>query len=147
MRTTLIAAALLCLVSAPATATGRSRPEIDADALVARCREMSRQDMESGVTARMREGMANTVECLADEIVRHAGAFFDPRSMTEAEVRQALEDIGASYGKLYWVMYNAHRGCEPGCGTMYHVVHMGALAGLYEEILRDLVRQRNEYRE
>jgi hypothetical protein len=144
MPRTQIFAALLCLFSIPSTANGSSWEEIDADALVNQCRNVSREDLESGVTARMREAMSETIDCLAEEIVRHADAFLLPRAMSDTEIRQALSKIGASYGKLYWAMYNEHNGCQPGCGTMYQVFHVGALAALFENILRDLVAQRNE---
>jgi hypothetical protein len=147
MPRTLAATALLYLLFAPLAANGLNWEQIDADGLVDHCREVSREKLESGVTVQMREGMANTIDCLAEEIVRHADAFLLPRTMSDAEVRQALSEIGASHGKLYWLMYNEHKGCQPGCGTMYHVFHVGALAALFQNILRDLVTQRNEYRE
>lgn len=117
--------------------------EIDAEALVAQCWAISQEDRDSGVTSRMRQGTANTIDCFAEEIVRHATAFFRTRS--EEQIRQLVEDIGMPYAEFYWVMYNENVGCEPSCGTVYHVFHVGALSALFEDMLRKLISQRNFY--
>ena len=135
-------ACLQCLV--PVAAGAAEWTDIDAEALVALCWAISEEDRGSGVTSRMRQGTADTIDCLEQEIVQHATAFFRTRS--EEQIRQLVTDIGGSYAQFYWVMYNENKACDPGCGTVYHVVFIGEVAELLEDMLRDLVSQRNEYR-
>jgi hypothetical protein len=102
----------LCLVgalSAPAAAQGDKSAwqQIDADALVEGCWALSKEDRDSGVTQRMREGTSRTLDCLKDEIVRQGSEFFDPQVTGEAETRQILDEISTPYGKLY---QGLHRG-------------------------------------
>ena len=49
--------------------------EIDPEPLIVRCWSLSQEDRDSGVTARMPQGAANTIGCLEEEIVRHALRF------------------------------------------------------------------------
>ncbi len=143
---------LLCLagvLSAPAAAQSEKPAwqKIDADALVSGCWVLSKEDRDSGVTQRMREGTARTLACLEATIIRQGAGFFDPQVMGEAETRQVLDEISAPYGKLYWAMAAGHKGCIAGggCGTVQQVVPVLALARLFESVLRDLVAQRNRY--
>ena len=144
---------LLCLLALAITPTVASAQDqgwqaIDPDALIGQCWALSQADRDSGVTARMQQGTTTTLECLQTEIVRQGTAFLGRQGMSEAEIGQTLEEISASYGRLYWAMYNSHKGCEMGgCGTMYQVLPTLALANLFETILRDLIAQRNEYQE
>jgi hypothetical protein len=144
---------LVCLVTltlgfSVAFAQDGGWQEIDADALVAQCWALSQEDRDSGITSRMQQGTTKTLECLKEEIIRQGTEFLGRQGMSEAEIGQTLEEISAPYGRLYWAMYNSHKGCEMGgCGTMYHVLPGLALANLHETILRDLVTQRNEYQE
>jgi hypothetical protein len=132
----------------PARAQDQAFQPIDADALVGQCWALSKDDLDSGVTARMQEGTTRTLECFQQEITRQGAAFLTPQAMSEAEIGQTLDEINAAYGRLYWAMYNGHKGCAAGgCGTMHHVLPVLALANLHETILRDLVAQRNEYQE
>jgi hypothetical protein len=142
---------LLCLAgvlsaSAAAQSEKPAWQKIDADALVSGCWALSKEDRDSGVTQRMREGTARTLACLEAAIIRQGGEFFDPQVMGEAETRQVLDEISAPYGKLYWAMAAGHKGCiAGGCGTVQQVVPVLALARLFESVLRDLVAQRNRY--
>lgn len=143
-----LAVTALCVVAAiPAKANGGpvgdSWEEINADALVAHCRAISRQDRDSGVTSRMRAGTLKTVECLKDEVVRQAAALIDPEVMDAVEIRETVESLSWSYMTLYWSVYNDRRVCSPTCGTIYHTFHVGRAAGLFEEILRRIIAQRN----
>jgi hypothetical protein len=127
-------------------AAGAASPdwaEIDPEPLIDRCWSISQEDRDSGVTVLMSQGAANTIDCLEEEIVRHATAFF--KTKNEEEIRQLVSDLDKPYAEFYWVMYNENKGCEPSCGSMYHMFHVGALASLLENILRDLVSQRNYY--
>lgn len=136
-------ACLLCFVPAVAGPAAPAWTEIDAEALIAQCFAISQEDWDSGVTSRMRQGTANTIYCIEEEIVRHATAFFATRN--EEEIRQLIADIGGSYAQFYWIMYNENKGCDPSCGTVAHLFHLSAVSALLKDILRNLISQRNEY--
>jgi hypothetical protein len=147
VRSWLTVALLLGALAAPSKAVSPGWQVIDADVLIEGCRQVAREGLESGVTSRLRAAATDATACLAEEIVRQAREFLAPHAMSEAEVRAALAQISAAYGRLYWVMYNEHKACDQGCGTLYHTIPLAALAALHEGILRDLIAQRNEYRE
>lgn len=131
--------------------------KIDAQKEIDECSAVGQPDIESGVTSQMRRGGAKTAKCLEDRIVEHLRALFKGKEsrtfpdgktkFTEEGFRDVLKRLSISYGGLYWSLYNDHAGCtEPwGCGTMYHVFHLGKYTALLEQILRDVVAQRNAY--
>jgi hypothetical protein len=108
------AVALAVMAFSEAWPGGQDWQEIDAEPLIEQCWAISESDRDSGVTARMRQGTSETIECLQEEIVRHATAFF--KSRNEEEIRQSLWVMGKSYADLYWVMYNEHRGATSDAG-------------------------------
>jgi len=136
----------VCALYLAPIAAGAGAPDwvdIDAEPLIERCWAVSRDDRESGVTVRMGHGTADTIGCLESEIVRHATAFFATKNVEE--IRNLISNLDKSYAEFYWIMYNENKGCDPSCGSIYHMIHVGALASLLEDILRDLVSQRNSY--
>jgi hypothetical protein len=133
----------LWLVPAAAGAGTPGWTEIDPEALVALCWAVSQEDRDSGVTARMVQGTGDTIDCLEEEIVRHATEFLTTKN--EDEIREAVSAIKKSFAEFYWAMYNENKGCDPSCGSIHHVSHVSALAALLEDILRDLFAQRNFY--
>ena len=117
---------------------------IDADALIEKCWLISKEDRDSGVTARMRSGGARTAKCLQDVILDQVEAMFDPKTLTRKEALEKLHLISEGYQTLYWSIYNQHRKCARWCGTDRHVYHLGAYTALLEKIIRDMVDERNE---
>ena len=52
------------------------------------------------------------------------------------------------YQTLSWAIYNRHKACSfprMECGTFYHVFHLGRHSHLLEKIIRDMIKQRNEF--
>ena len=122
---------------------------IDPKPLIDACWALSKEDLDSGVTARMRSGTMRSIRCLQNVIRDQAKALFDEETLKSMNLEERLTKIREGYGGLYWAIYNDHRGCLPsrtGCGTFYHVFHVAALSSLLEEIIRDMIVQRNEYR-
>ena len=62
---------------------------------------------------------------------------------TREKALARLNRIRDSYGRLYWDLYNEHKGCF--CGTIFQVLHMSELATLFEKILRDMIATRRKY--
>ena len=151
VRAAAIAAALF--FSTAAAAGGAEK--IDAQKEIDECVAVGQSDIDTGVTARMRRGAAKTVGCLEDRIVVHLKALFKGKEngtfpdgktkFTEEGFRQILEQLAISYQGLYWSLYNDHAGCKGGCGTMYATFHLAKYTALLEQILRDVVAQRNEF--
>lgn len=137
------------------TAAADAFEKIDAQKEIDECSAVGQADRDSGVTSQMRRGGAKTAQCLEDRIVVHLKALFKGQEsktfpdgktkFTEEGFREILKQLSISYGGLYWSLYNDHAGCKGGCGTMYHVFHLGKLMALLEQILRDVVAQRNEF--
>ena len=117
---------------------------IDADALIEKCWSIFKEDLHSGVTARMRRGGARSAKCLQDVILDQVEAMFEPKTLTRKEASEKLQLISEGYQTLYWSIYNQHRKCARWCGTDRHVYHLGAYTALLKKIIRDMVRERNE---
>ena len=133
---------------------GVSFQPINAEQIIDGCLKISEEDRDSGVTGRARSGMARTVGCLEVEVVNQlqalfpegaAGSFPDGTPKSKAGIEKLIAEMGSSYQGLQWSIWNEHRGCDP-CGTMYQLFHIGKYASLLEEILREVVGVRNEYR-
>ncbi len=128
-----------------APAGGREPFEpIDAEALIDACWAISREDRDSGVTAGMRSGTARTAECLENVVYDQARAMFDLKRHPLREIRERIALIREGYQKFYWSLYNEHKMCRLWCGTDKHVYHISYYAKLLEEIVRDMVSERNE---
>jgi len=122
---------------------GESPPPIDSEALIGACWAISEQKRASGITNEMRAGAAASIECLERAVLQQAQALFNPDALAALKLEGKLDQINEAYGGYYWSLYNENRECP--CGTMYQVFHLSALAGLVEQMIRDTVRQPNEY--
>ena len=74
---------------------------IDADALIEKCWSISKEDRDSGVTARMRSGGLRSALCLEDVIVSQLTEMFTPETLERIEVKNKLDQLRHSYGALY----------------------------------------------
>ena len=117
---------------------------IDADALIERCWSISKEDLDSGVTARIRGGSARSAKCLQDVILDQVEVMFEPKTLTRKEASEKLQLISEGVQTLYWSIFNQHRKCRRWCGTDRHVYHLAHYADLLEHMIRDMVRERNE---
>lgn len=148
-----VAVSVIILLANTMAAAGIEK--IDAQKEIDECSAVGQPDRDSGVTTQMRRGGAKTAKCLEDRIVGHLKALFKGEQsqtfpdgktkFTEEGFRHVLRQLSVSYGGLYWSLYNDHAGCQGGCGTMYNVFHLGKYMALLEQILKDVVAQRNEY--
>ena len=68
---------------------------------------------------------------------------FEPNILSRQDVRDKLRKISEGYQTLYWSIYNEHKRCGVECGTDREVYHLGAYTALLEDIIRDMVRERN----
>ena len=119
---------------------------IDPDALVNACIKKSQPDFDSGVTTRMRKGGAKLVRCFKQIILDQADDMIEPSYLSREDLLSYLDMISLGYGKLYWSLYNEHKQCDRWCGTDKHLYHLGKINGLLEQIIRDMIRERNEVR-
>lgn len=123
-----------------------ARAQSDAQTIIDACWAISQDDRDSGVTSRMREGGLNTALCMEhaflDLISKHMN-----KDDAEAQKRYAdnIETLRMSYGRIIWDLYNDHDGCDPMCGTMFHVFHNGVYAHLLEDLLLQTSQQIVDY--
>ena len=119
---------------------------IDPDALVNACIKKSQPDFDSGVTTRMRKGGAKLVRCYKQIILDQAADMIEPSYLSREDLLSYLDMISLGHQKIYWSLYNEHRKCDGVCGTYRQVLHLGKINGLLEQIIRDMIRERNEVR-
>lgn len=117
---------------------------INADALIEKCWSISKEDLDSGVTARMRGGSARSAKCLQDVILDQVEVMFEPKTLTRKEASEKLQLISEGVQTLYWSIFNQHRKCRRWCGTDRHVYHLAYYADLLEDMIRAMVHERNE---
>ncbi len=121
-----------------ATAGGKEFEPIDAQALVDACWAKTAHTRGPGsTTGSMREGGAITIGCLEEVILDQAEILFEPEYFSRRQVEEKLDQLADAYQKLYWSIYNQHRGCVP-CGTMYHVFHLGAHSAILKKMIKDM---------
>jgi hypothetical protein len=119
---------------------------INPDALINGCIEKSQAKLDTGVTARMREGGAEIVRCYEKIILDQASGMFNPEYLSQEVLKSYLDKIRYGYQKLYWALYNGHKKCDLWCGTDKHIYHLSAHEELLEKIIRDMIEERNEVR-
>lgn len=117
---------------------------LNAQAMIDACWDETRE-LRAGSTADAREGILLSALCLEERILDQFEMLFAPGVLTRDDAADHLKTIRKSYGSLYWKLYNEHQGCDA-CGTQYHTVHVDAYSRLLEQILRDAVDQRNQYK-
>lgn len=141
---TLCLGLLIALTDFPARAGGTEPFEpINAKIFIEQCWALSKDDRDSGVTGRMRDGTMKTVRCMQGFIVDQAAEMFEPDTLSRQDVQGKLDNIRKNYGSLYWSIYNEHKRCGVECGTDRDVYHLAAYTALLEDIIRDMVRERN----
>lgn len=145
-RTSVLLVLVLAIVSSHAKAGGNQPFEpVDAEKLIKACWDISEEARASGVTAVMRSGTLDTVLCLEQVILDQVEVLFEPEYLSRTEAQKKLKRTRMAYGGLYWSIYNEHRGCDPMCGTIRHVFHLAENARILEKMIRDMVKERNEF--
>jgi hypothetical protein len=110
------------------------------------CWALSKKDRDSCVTGRMRSGSARTARCLQNIILDQSEEMFEPDTLSRQEVLEKTDKISEGYQTLYWAIYNTHKRCDRFCGTDKHVYHLSAYTSLLEDIIKDMINERNEVR-
>ena len=149
----LLASALAIFVTHSVWASGKSELRPNAEAMIKACFDKT-IGKSAGTTAANRAAQADYNLCLEDRIVdqfkhyapdlKFYGEPDDNRSTVD-KVREQLKLLRTPIQRLYGWIYNANPGCKPSCGTMYDSIHLFANGRILEQILKDIVSQRNEY--
>jgi len=134
----------------PAPYIRREFKPIDAEGQIAACREKSRQLVESTGTEANRAGFLDISLCLRDAIIDAYGEMFSDNDFTGSDgkktqynIRDEVESLRGTYGRLMWRIYNDHDGCF--CGTMWQSQHNLETVKLFEGILRLMAAQQEHY--
>lgn len=149
MQRFLIAAlGFLAVFSPPVSAqdplnTDRPFEEIDAQKLIDDCWAIS-LELRSGSTRSTRHGFIETLTCLRKTIVEQTVPMFKPGSWSPAYAEWLLIQMASPYQEFNDRLYNEHKHCF--CGTLYYNIDLWAVSHLYEDVLRDVVAERNKYR-
>jgi hypothetical protein len=116
--------------------------QIDAEEMIDHCWDISLA-LRSGSTASARRGFVESVACLRKTIVEQALPMFEPGVLTPAYAEWLLIRMADPYAEFFDNLYNSHKHCF--CGTMMTSIDLWAVSRLYEQVLRDVVAQRNAY--
>ncbi len=144
LRVLAAALALLAVIGFGQMARALEPRSVDPEKMIKACWKISKKDRDSGVTGRMRHGAARTVGCLEEVIIGQVKIMFEPDVLSAAQAQKYLDQLRNGAGKLYWDIYNNHKGCF--CGTMYQLLHLSGIADILERMIRVMARQRNEFR-
>jgi hypothetical protein len=136
-------AALLAVLLWPAPV--EAYEPVDAKPLIDACWAISAAQRASGVTATMRKGAAQSVGCLEKMIIEQVRVMFDEIILTPAQAQEWLDMLRLGIRKLYWAIYNSHRGCDPTCGTKDPLIDLTAHGDVLEQMIRVMADTRNEY--
>ena len=150
LRFFIIICATVLSLGIPPSVFAQEKPRIDpktvpnAEALIKHCLDISEEKRSSGGTTLMRQGGMDTIMCLEKVIISHASALIVKTAITKEEIAEILKNIRTSYGRLYWNMHNNNKGCFPRCGTENYLSSSGQIMWQFEEILRDVIKLRQE---
>lgn len=104
------------------------------------CRDLSQAQLDTGVTADMREAMAKTAACLEDNILKIASEEFFKESPEKLEKFKAdFKAYGDGAKSMSWALHNEADWCEQGCGTMGYVMAPGAYTNMLEVFLEEML--------
>lgn len=119
----------------------------DADTIIKHCWDISLELRSSPSVDAMRAGNLDTALCLEKAIIDNAADFIEPSSLTRDQIAAKMKEIRFALGGFYWSLYNEHKGCPfPSCGRFFHPAHNAFLAQAYEDILRNVIAQRKDYK-
>lgn len=122
-------------------------PDLTADEIIEHCWAISEELRSQPNTEAIRAGHLDTALCLETAIVDYASDFIDPDSLSRDDIANKMEQTRFAIGGLYWSLYNEHQGCPfPSCGTIFYSFHNNMVSVIYEEILRRVMAQREDYR-
>lgn len=112
-----------------------SRPS---DEYKARCFALSKHDLDSGQTERMRAGMATINECLEKRIIDISGQKLGGQNSVVV-IEKSLKLLSTGYQRIYWEMSTNNKACLPACGENAQLVHISKNTELLLTILDDLL--------
>ncbi|MAO93522.1 MAG: hypothetical protein CMM81_18520 [Rhodospirillales bacterium] len=136
----------LCASTIPASAD-EPLPDLTADEIIEHCWAISLELRSKPNTEAIRAGHLDTALCLENAIIDYASDFIDPNSMTRSEIEGKMNQTRYAIGGLYWSLYNEHRACSfPSCGHFFQSFHNNMLSKVYEEVLKRVMAQREDYR-
>lgn len=138
-----VVALLTCSAPAPAFAEWET---LDADEIVEACWTAGQDDIDSGVTARMQRGIAATAQCLRSRILENAAPLLASTSYTPKQQLADLDRITQSAGSFYARLYGENRACAPSCGTLARIQAGAEIPDILEQVLRNVIETRNQYR-
>jgi hypothetical protein len=91
-------------------------------ALANPCENVGDEKINTGVTATMREGIADKVKCITKESHNHIDTLFAEQPERATQLKALFDQISADASELLWLTHNAHDGCPEDCGTMQHSI-------------------------
>ncbi len=145
-RTSVLLVLVLAITSSHAKAGGNQPFEpVDAEKLIKACWDISEEERTSGAIRIMRYGAAKSAGCLEEVILDQVEVLFEPDDLSREQAQKHLDQLQNAYQKLYWAIYNDHRGCYRRCGTARQVLDPAVYAHLLEKMIRDMVKERNEF--
>ena len=144
--------AMLTFGGAPPAFSGGTEAfePIDAEGLIQPCRV----DQSSSVVHALsdwKRAESQSIECLKKVAIDQARAMFAGPNFRGDRPEQLIVRVADSYLDLYREILNNHHGCRryipgPGCGNNNLLFMRTAVVLLLENIIRDMVSERNQYR-
>ncbi|MBX3453907.1 hypothetical protein [Ferrovibrio sp.] len=138
----MLAAGALSAQVKPGRVTGPAA-NIDPESLINSCVNKYRQELDSGVTGRMRAGSADIIDCLNALILDQVRATMPNPNEAAQRYQAYLQQLSHSHQRIWWEFYNENTFCQTNrCGTDLHVFHLGQHIGLLKDILRGIITHR-----
>ncbi len=133
---------IVATLPSPTAANGLPAPDLpDPQAVIDACWAVSKEDRESPVTERWRNGHLKTALCLENKIIDLLDTADVGKSfLTREQAREELKNLRFSAGRLYWMIYNDNDHCGLSCGTIWHSQHLTEVSKIYEQMICTLVR-------
>ena len=108
----------------------------DPQAIIDACWAVSKEDRESPVSERWRDGHLKTALCLENKIIDLLDTADVGKSfLTREQAREELKNLRFSAGRLYWMIYNDNDHCGLSCGTIWHSQHLTEVSKIYEQMI------------
>lgn len=141
----LLNALLILLTMCSSSYAAESIPKEILVKITSDCKKKYDDLLDSGITAKMREGAINHGDCLLESIEKYADSFFD-----EAQKQLLLDHIKntrKAYFSVYDIIAQNNIACDNGyCGSMQSLFAYAYDVKILEEILQQLLEERYLHR-
>ncbi len=104
------------------------------------CEQASEKEYWTGVPVRMKAALEVQARCLTEVAETLAAEFYPPDAFGDGGIRARIDDLRATYGRLYGAVHTRPLTCRGGpCGDIYEVWAMEAYVSAVRALVDSII--------